>query len=175
MNLVQFYYFKHSILNIEFKFQKESYNVWKLSKKHNTHKTMKPSQRTVLNTTKNRKRLVRPPTKSIRVTFTFLCKADDGHIGAKQHCCNINTVVFHGGLQQFTVCTDAAVDTWPLLVSPNESSCPSVRLLCINTLDNCSHGIPSYCDIPLTAVHLMVFWVMIPFLRGTRCLHHLST
>jgi hypothetical protein len=63
------------------------------------------------------------------------------------YCYTINIVEFHGGFYWLTVSTDAAADIWPLLVSANQSSCPSVRFLRVSTVDTYTqHGVPSYCD-----------------------------
>jgi len=62
-------------------------------------------------------------------------------------CYTIIIVEFHGGYYWLTVSTDAAADTWPLLVFANQSSCPSVTFLCVSTMDTYTqHGVPSYCD-----------------------------
>jgi len=124
----------------------------------------------------------------IRIRFThllamFLYKAWWRIYWAKRcssfvptYCYTINTVEFHGGFHWLTVGTDAAADIWPLLVFANQSSCPSVRFLCVSTMDTyIQHGVPSYCDTFHSIHRSAVLWVTIPFLRGTQCLHHLSS
>jgi hypothetical protein len=93
------------------------------------------------------------------------------------YCYAINILDFHGGFYWLTVSTDAAADIWPLLVSANQSSShedSSVSVVWIPIL-NIEFQATATHLILFTAVNSVVSWVTIPFLRGTQCLHYLSS